>query len=180
VRLQLDDCTRWNEKYRAGAGPTRINARLQKYLPLLKRGRALDLAGGVGQNARLLADAGWSVVLADISDEALLRAPSYLNHVQCDALALPFISNSFDTILCSYFFEPRVEFASLLTPRGTLFFETYTLADARYRPDFNPAHRFDPAHIPTLFKGLDILFFEETDDGQRVFATLIARKPPEI
>jgi SAM-dependent methyltransferase len=170
----MNDRRRWNEKYRAGQGPDRINARLQKYLHLLKRGRALDLAGGTGQNARLLADAGWHVVLADISEEALARAPSYLARVQSDALALPFVSNSFDTIICTYFFEPRVDFASLLTPRGTLFFETYTLADAKYRPEFHPAHRFDPAQISKVFKNLEILLLEEMEDGHRVFATLIA------
>ena len=52
--MTMDDRTRWNERYRAGDGPTRVNARLQEYLYLLKRGRALDLAGGMGQNAQLL------------------------------------------------------------------------------------------------------------------------------
>ncbi len=176
----MDERTRWNEKYRAGEGPTRPNARLQKYVHLLKRGRApgraLDLAGGIGQNAQILAQAGWDVILVDISDQALARAPSKIPRVQADALALPFAPNTFDTIIVTYFFEPRIDFASLLAPGGTLFFETYTIADARCRPEFNPAHRFDPTQLDSLFKGLEILLFEQTDDGSRVFGTVIARK----
>jgi tellurite methyltransferase len=168
----MEDRTRWNERYRVGEGPTRVNARLQKYLHLLKRGRALDLAGGMGQNAQLLAD--WRVILTDISEQALARARG--DRVQANALALPFPPNTFDTIVCTYFFEPRVNFIELLNPGGTLFFETYTLADAKYRPDFNPAHRFNPSEIGVIFKGLEILQFAETDDGARVFGTLVARK----
>jgi tellurite methyltransferase len=171
----MDDRTRWNERYRAGEGPTRINPRLYKYLHLLKRGRALDLAGGIGQNAALLK--AWDVILVDISEQALARASG--NRVQADALALPFPPNAFDTIICTYFFEPRMNFCDLLTPGGTLFFETYTFADAKYRPEFNPAHRFNPTETSLTFKGLEILHFEETDDGARVFGTLIALKPPE-
>ncbi len=169
----MDDRTRWNERYRAGEGPTRINPRLQEYRHLLKPGRALDLAGGIGQNAELLA--AWDVILADISEQALAHARG--KRVQADARALPFPPNTFDTIICTYFLEPRVNFDELLTAGGTLFFETYTSADAKYHPEFNPAHRFNPSEVSVLFRGLEILHWKETDDGARAFGTLIARKP---
>jgi SAM-dependent methyltransferase len=168
----VDARTRWNERYRAGQGPTRVNPRLQKYLSYLKRGRALDLAAGVGQNAQLLTE--WRVILADLSEEALARASGA--RVQCEAGALPFPPATFDTVICTRFFDPRVDFAQLLTPGGTLFFEAFTVADDKYRPEFDPAHRFNPADIATLFQGLEILHWEETDDGTRVFGTLVARK----
>ncbi len=171
----MDDRARWDERYRAGQGPSRVNARLQKYLHLFKRGRALDLASGIGQNARLLDE--WHVILADLSGEALTRADPRFPRVQCDAAALPFPPNTFDTIICTRFFDPRVDCFQLLTPGGTLFFETFTAADQKYRPEFDPAHRFDPTEIPVIFKGLEILHYEETDDGTRVFGTLIAYKP---
>lgn len=166
----MDDRTRWNERYLAGEGPTRVNPRLRTYLHLLKRGRALDLAGGMGQNSQLLAE--WDTTLVDISEQALARARGH--RVQAEATALPFSPGTFDTIICTYFYDPRVNMYDLLTPGGTLFFETYTLADAKYRPDFNPAHRFDPSQIPIIFKGLQVLHWAETDDGVRVFGTLVA------
>ncbi len=174
ARPAAEERARWNERYRSGQGPTRVNARLASFLPRLKRGRALDLAGGRGQNAVLLKE--WNVVLTDLSDEALALADIGLPRVQANALALPFPPNTFDTIVDTYFFEPTLDLAPLLTPGGTLFFETFTLADLEYRPELH-APRLDPAAVDSFFRGLEILSFEETDDGARVFGTLLARKP---
>ena len=117
------------------------------------------------------------MIIVDISELALARARG--SRVQAYATALPFPPSTFDTIVCTYFFEPRLDFFDLLTSGGTLFFETYTLADAKYRPDFNPMHRFNPAETAIVFEGLEVLHWAETDDGVRVFGTLVARKPVE-
>ncbi len=168
----MNDRTRWNEKYRAGQGPEKKNARLEKYRSLLKRGLALDLAGGLGQNAKLLNN--WAVINVDISDEALKRAHGL--RVLADANALPFRSETFDTIICTKFFEPRIDYAALLKPKGTLFLETFTLADQKYRPDFNPAYLIDSAQIPVLFNDFETLICQEADDGKRVFVTFVGKK----
>ena len=169
---KIHERARWNERYRTGRAPTQVNPRLQKYRHMLQRGRVLDLACGRGQNAQLFPAS--TVILVDIADEALARACGL--RVLADAVALPFPANTFNTIVCAYFFDPRVDFARWLLPGGTLFFETYTSADAKYHPDFNPAHRFDPATRAEVFRGLEILLWEETDDGARVYGTLIGRK----
>src|SRR5437588_5762137 len=144
---------RWNEGYRAGHGPKEQNARLQKYLHLLRPGLVLDLAGGLGANDHLLGRS--TVILVDIADEALRRATGV--RVQADAGTLPFTAQSFDSVICTYFYDPSIDLAALLKPGGTLFFETYTLADAKYRPVFNPAHRFDPAKRAEVLRGLETL-----------------------
>ncbi len=168
----MDDRRRWNERYRAGQGPEKKNARLEKYRRLLKRGLALDLAGGLGQNAELLQ--GWTVVNVDISDEALKRALGC--RVLADAIALPFAPETFDTIICTKFFEPRIEYAALLKPNGTIFLETFTLADLKYRPEFNPVYLLNLGKIPVLFKDFETLLCEETDAGERAFATFVGRR----
>lgn len=171
------DRYRWNERYRSGAGATGLNPRLVKYHSLLKRGWLLDLAGGIGQNAAWLVEhgEGWRAVVADLSDEALANAPRTLARVQCDAAALPFKLHAFDTVLCSRFYDARVVFRDWLAPGGTVFFETYSVGDIKYRPDFNPAHRFDPADR-RVFEGLEILVWEECDDGKRVFVTVVGQR----
>ncbi|MGE5140186.1 MAG: class I SAM-dependent methyltransferase, partial [Rudaea sp.] len=132
-----EDRARWNERYATGSGPTHLNERLAEYLHLLKRGRALDLAGGIGQNDALLHE--WQVILTDISEEALARASGM--RVQANGLELPFAPATFDTVVDTYYFEPSLDLATLLTSGGTLFFETYTVADFRYRPEFRHAPR---------------------------------------
>ncbi|MBI4670496.1 MAG: methyltransferase domain-containing protein [Chloroflexi bacterium] len=178
----LDDRARWNKKYRGAQAPRRVNKRLTRLAHLLKPGRVLDLAGGMGQNARWLAEqsAQWRVVVSDISDEGLSHAAPYLPCVLANACALPFPPNIFDTILCTRFFDPRVNFAALLAPGGTVFFETFTVADQRYYPAFNPAHRFDPATIPAYFANLELLHLQETDNGHRAYVTVIARRGARI
>ncbi len=168
----MSDRSRWNERYTAAHGSNVPNPRLVKYLHLLRPGLALDLAAGLGQNARLLKD--HTVVLVDISDAALARASGL--RVVADAAALPFASDTFDAITCIHFIDPRVDFASLLKQGGTLFFETFTLADVRYRHDFPAAFRVDPAQIPILFRDLKTVLWEETDDGSRVVGTFIGSK----
>ena len=168
----MSDRTRWNERYRAGQGPEKKNARLERYRDLLKRGLALDLAGGLGQNAGVLSC--WTTVNVDISDEALKRARGL--RVLADANALPFPSETFDTIICTKFFEPCIDYAALLKSNGTIFLETFTLADQKYRPEFNPDFLIDPAQIPTLFCEFETLICQETDNGKRVFVTFVGKK----
>ena len=173
-----NDRARWNERYRTDDAPRRVHANLKKFAHLLKPGTILDLAGGMGQNALWLAQhlTNSRGIVADISDEALQQASPQLARVLCDASALPFAPHSFDTILCTRFFDARVHFAEMLTHGGTIFFETYTSADAKYNPAFNPAHRFDLSTIPHIFTDLEILHLQETDDGRRVYVTIVARR----
>jgi hypothetical protein len=68
-----------------------------------------------------------------------------------------------------------VSFWNLLTRGGTVFLETFSTADQKYRPDFNPAYLLNPNDLPIVFRGLDVLYDKETDDGKRVYVTVIAR-----
>jgi len=170
------DRIRWNERYRIGYGRPEPNPRVRRHLKELRKGRVLDLAGGIGPNASLFSSSNY--VVADISEEALARGAGM--RVQADAAHLPFALAYFDTIICTLFFDPTLDFASLLAPGGTLFFETLTPADQKYRPDFNPTYRFDLARMSGMFRGLTIDLLDETDDGTRVYATLIAHKPAAV
>ncbi len=174
----MSDRARWNQKYCGDNAPRRVNPRLKQFAHLFRPGRVLDLAGGLGQNAQWLTtqSAQWRAVVADISDAALEQAPPSLARVLCDVAALPFPAHAFDAILCTRFFDARVIFSEWLAPGGVVFFETFTVADAKYNPAFNPAHRFDLAAVPQIFAALEILYLQETDDGQHVVATIVAQR----
>jgi SAM-dependent methyltransferase len=121
---------RWNEKHR-NRGHDLPSIPLLMYQGRLAKGRALDIAGGLGESAAVLALAGWTVTLVDLSDVAVARAKSRaaelkadVRVVQGDALRLPF-RGPFDTIVVSRFLERRIagELLRLLAPGGTLFCE---------------------------------------------------------
>lgn len=173
------DRTRWDKKYTHEIHTANVNENLMRYAPLLQRGWVLDLAGGPGQNGAWLeaqAD-GFRVVDADISEVALGRASREIGRVNADAGALPFRPNTFDTILNFRFYDPRIIFAEWLAPGGTVLFETFTQADAKYRPEFNPAHRFRLDEVPRVFGRLELERVDETDNGRRIYITILARKP---
>jgi SAM-dependent methyltransferase len=166
----LTDRDRWNGKHRAG-GPERPSEALARQLPLLARGRALDLAGGTGANAEFLARAGFRVTLLDLSDEAVRRARGRgFAIVQGDALRLPF-RGPFETIVVVKYLERSIapDLVRLLAPGVTLYAEQPTAG----LPD---AYLVRPGEFPRLFRDLECLVHEE-DDRRSVFLGRSTRPP---
>lgn len=159
------DRARWNAKH-AAAGQMLPSIPLLTLQARLAPGRALDLAGGRGENAAVLSLAGWQVVLADLSDEALARAgrrsaelKADVRRVQADALRLPF-RGPFDLIVAANFLERAIapELESLLAPGGTLFCEQ----------PMDGSYAIRPGEFPLLFPRLETLVLQE-DGGRAVF-----------
>ncbi len=169
-----EDQARWDDKYAVRPPPTepKLNPRLARYFALLTPGLALDLAGGIGVNAQFLK--GYQVVLLDISERALERAQGM--RVLADAAALPFSNETFNTVICTYFFDPNLDLTAILKPGGTLFLETFTLAERKYRPDFPSHYCLDSKQLDRILRGMMRVLWEETDDGRHVIGTLIGRK----
>ena len=160
---------RWNAKHRAG-GHELPSIPLLMHQGRLARGRALDLAGGLGENAALLALAGWQVVLADLSDEALARArrravelKARVALVQADALRLPF-RGTFDLIVAARFLERAIapDLVRLLAPGGTLFCEQ----------PMSGGYAIGAGEFPQLFSTLETVLLKE--DGET--AVYLGRK----
>jgi len=159
------DRARWNEKHRK-AGHELPSIPLIMYQGRLTRGRALDVAGGLGENAAILALAGWTVTLAEISDAAIARAAARARElkaavriVQADALRLPF-RGPFETIVVTKFLERSIaaELVRLLSPGGTLFCE-------QPMSGLNPAYCIQAGEFARLYGALEVVL--DTVDGDR-------------
>lgn len=159
---------RWNEKHRKG-GHDRPSVGLIMYQGRLARGHALDLAGGSGDNAAVLALAGWRVTLLDLSDEALARARrraaelrADVHLVQGDALRLP-LRGPFETIVVSRFLERAVapELVRLLAPGGTLYAE-------QPLSGIPEEYLVRPGELPRIYAPLETLL-DTTLEGAAVF-----------
>lgn len=143
------------------------------YQGRLTKGRALDVAGGQGETASVLALAGWTVTLADISDVAVDRAKKRSRElkadvrvVQADALRLPF-RGPFETIVMTRFVERRLagELVRLLAPGGTLFCE-------QPMTGLREEYCVKPGEFAALFAPLEAVL--DTVDGDR--SVYIGRK----
>jgi len=166
------DRARWNEKHRK-EGHTLPSIPLLLYQGRLKKGRLLDVAGGRGENAAILALAGWQVTYADLSDEAVALArrragelKADVRFVQADALRLPF-RGPFDTIVVTRFLERAIagELVRLMAPGGTLFCEQSMEGIAE-------AYRVRPGELAQLYSALEVVL--DTVDGDR--SVFIGRK----
>jgi SAM-dependent methyltransferase len=128
----------WEEHYgeRNRVWSGRVNFRLAEVVSTLKPGHALDLGCGEGADAWWLAERGWSVVAADISETALQRAAAEadargltdrIEFAQHD-LSDSFPDGTFDLISAQFlhsmipFDRPRVlkQAASAIRPGGVL------------------------------------------------------------
>ena len=136
--MATDDAVRWNRRYQSAPAGWFANPRsfLVEHLDLLpKRGLALDLAMGPGQNAAILVDRGLEVIGVDVSSSAVqlakARSPRIMAAiVDLNHFYLP--SHHFDVVLNFYYLQRSMfpEFARILKPGGFLVFETLTRTNA--------------------------------------------------
>ncbi len=199
------DAEKWNERFRSEGYPggTEPAPFLHEVLPLLPRGRALDLAMGAGRNAVFLAANGWRVLGIDCSRAALERAaalaqergivlgwdnepvqqfsprPPGLLLLEAHLERSPLPAARFELVVCFNYLQ-RSLFASIdrvLQPGGMLVYETYTLEQLAFpHGPHNPEHLLRPNELREAFPGLRILFCREFRAGKGM-ASLLARKP---
>ena len=172
---------RWNARYReasASLEPSPFLAALADRLPA--SGRALDVAGGWGRNARWLMHRGFEVTVADISDVGLARAAALgVRTMQVDLEAAPLPPGPWDLILVSHYLHRPLfaQFPLLLATGGLLVVAHPTVTNLQRNP--KPGRRFllEDGELGRLAAGLEVLFYEEAwFDGDRYEARLLARK----
>jgi SAM-dependent methyltransferase len=163
---------------------------LQRWLPHLPRGRALDVATGLGRNALALARAGYRVDAIDISREALRVARDRARRLgvrvrwieaDLDTVRLP--AGRYAVVVYAFFLKRRL-WRSLLAavrPGGVVIIETH-LQDPTGREAGPPArYRLRPGELARRLRGWEILDYEEGrfQDGRRAWhlGRAVARRP---
>lgn len=167
---ELDDRERWNTRYRAGedgSTPLLLGRNLHQFG---RSGRAIDVAGGTGQAAAILAARGFETTVVDVSDVALERvteraerAGVTIHTVQADLSVEPFPAGPWDLITCFNYLD-RALFPTMidaLSPGGAL---AVTIATAsNLDRNERPSARFllDDGELPSLLDGLAVQHYVE-------------------
>jgi tellurite methyltransferase len=164
---------KWNQRYRENGGHAPLQAAqvLRDYRHLLPaRGKALDLACGLGANAILLAQQGLKISAWDISDVALQRLQHSAAIQQLsidtelrDVVASPPQASQFDVIVVSHFLD-RGLFPSLkaaLNPQGLLFYQTFILDKCTEDGPGNPEYLLAQNELLRLCAGMRVLAYRE-------------------
>ncbi len=191
--MSEDPRAKWNARYRDAeattAGPARVLGDFAYLLPA--KGEALDLACGLGGNARFLAQNGLRVCAWDLSSVAIerLQASTTDPHLHAeirDVVNEPPPAERFDVIVVSRYLErslaPRL--IAALKPGGLLFYQTFTRERVSDAGPGRDAFRLAPNELLRLFADLRVVAYREEgrlghlDRGFRDEAMLVALKPP--
>lgn len=123
-----EDRLKWNRRYHNETYPTGPSALVEKYAPLARGKRALDIAAGNGRNALFLADQGFVVDAIDIADAGLAlfsgKHPN-VNPICADLDHFDICANRYDLIVNIKFLKRRLFPFILagLAPGGLLIFQ---------------------------------------------------------
>lgn len=179
------DRVRWDDIYRQrGQRPCPApDPLLLNYTPPVRGAqvaRALDLAGGVGQNGLWLAEQGYTVDILDISRVALSRARDEMtarglrsvNLLQMDLDAVELNAAYYD-LVCVFRFLKR-EFMPHLRASvrigGRVIYETFNLHYLEIVPEFNPAYLLNPGELEAMFTGWRVVYHDESGPRSQIVA----------
>lgn len=196
---------KWDEKYQAANLHTPANPcfALQEHSKLLPfHGRALEVACGLGGNARFLAQCGLKVDAWDISDNALTVLNNWASINQLpitplitdlEAMILPY--QQFDVIVVSRYLDRKLfpQLVDALKPKGLLIYQTF-LAPVQENAPKNPTFYVKSGELSQSFSKLQTLVYGEgwltsenqpnpsnrsanADNSKQRYAWFIGRKP---
>jgi tellurite methyltransferase len=161
--------SRWEQRYRERSVQAPEPFVLEA-LPLLPRGRALDVAAGTGRNSVLLGRAGFQVQALDFSFTALQRLAAVARSeslpiacavVDLDDFAVP--EQHYDLIANINFLDRRLipKLKHGLRIGGALLFETFLCDQAQVGHPSNPEFLLEHYELRELLRGLELLRYHE-------------------
>ena len=187
------DQRRWNERFKRkefalGKEP---NPFLKKYIHLLPKGKALDIASGEGRNTVFLAQQGFEVDAVDISGKGLKKAQKLAREqgvkiktflVDLDQYQIE--KERYDLIANFYYLKRRLipRIKKGIKKGGRVVFETYLLEHRTLGTGGPKQAKYflKPNELLRLFKNFRILFYREgifKEGGRKkAVASLIAEK----
>jgi tellurite methyltransferase len=183
---------KWDGIYTQREGEvTAASVLLENQHLLPAKGRALDLACGLGGNAKALANAGLEVDAWDISPVAIKQLQQEaqskkltINAQVHDVIAKPPATNSFDVIVVSFFLDRDLceKLMLALKPGGLLFYQTYCQDKVNQIGPQNPNYLLADNELLRLFPNLKMRVYREEallgdhQKGFRNLAFLVAEK----
>ncbi|BAF70069.1 class I SAM-dependent methyltransferase [Nitratiruptor sp. SB155-2] len=163
---------KWNRKYLTMQEPN-INENVKQFYSLAKKGKALDIACGLGQNAKFLAQNGFEVDAVDISEVAIEKLQNFSNiHTFCqDIDAFEFKKEYYNLIVCTNFFDRSIahKIIESLKKDGIFICEVFT-----YKSSVNPEFVAHKNELCQLFCELEIIHYNLIEDETK--AILVGKK----
>lgn len=169
---------KWNKKYIERIDERKlpaVNPRLEKLVPYLKGGHALDIACGLGANSIFLAQLGYEVKASDISDVAInyVQVQAEKQHLSiepylCDLTEwrnLNVAENSLDLVVITYYLDRTIFpiVRSIIKECGYLFIETFYLSPQHEEQKVSDHYKLQPKELLAEFGDWQVLYYEENE-----------------
>ena len=179
--MSAADRQRWDEHYRHRSDYPDPDPLLLLYTPSADdQAHALDLAGGMGQNALWLAEQGYTVDLMDISRVALVRAQRQMaarglrrvNMFQVDFDQVQLNPDTYD-LVCVFRYWNRwllPQIRAAVKPGGRIIYETFNSGYLALRPDFNPEYLLESGELLGSFGDWRVIHHDELSTTSQVVA----------
>ncbi|RSD26081.1 class I SAM-dependent methyltransferase [Mesobacillus subterraneus] len=183
----VDTSEKWNDKYSKKVSVGHIpmpNKKLSGLKPVLKGGKALDLACGLGGNSFYLAENGYAVTGLDISEVAVnfVNKEAGRRSMQVKAYSadlsnqLKNTDDQYDLVIMTYFLArslfPTIK--QLVNTNGYFFMETYFKAGPGSKETISDAYKLESNELLEVFRDWRIIFFEEAEEEGR--QTILCQK----
>lgn len=160
---------------------------LVEFRDRLPKGTALDVAMGYGRHALYLAEAGWEVHGIERDPDAVMacrreadRRRLSLRVEQGDLDTYHILPASYDLVTVFYFLDRALipQLREAIKPGGAIVYETFTIENQqRFGRPKRTGFCLQPAELPRLFDGFDVLASREGLVGGQYVAQLVALKP---
>jgi SAM-dependent methyltransferase len=186
--MSLKDKEKWNKKYGIEdyiSGKTACDWLTSNTETLTGNGKALDIAMGEGRNSIYLSQLGFDVTGIDISEVGVKKALALaeekgvqLNAIVADLDDFPFEEESFEIVICFNFLDRNLfpKIRAVLRPGGLVIYETFSIDFLKYS-SFKKEWVLGSGELLKEFREYRILRYQEVDNGQKGFASIIAQKP---
>ncbi|MGB5465418.1 MAG: methyltransferase domain-containing protein [Sedimenticolaceae bacterium] len=186
-----DPREKWDRRYAdALETPPPIAVLTENSHLLPERGRALDLACGLGGSALYLARRGLQVSAWDLSPVAVAALAASAGGLDLaaearDVTTHPPSADRFDVICVGHFLERALcpHISDALRPGGLLFYQTFTRERVDDDGPSTARFRLETNELLRLFPGLILRFYRDegrvgdTARGFRNYAQMIAQRP---
>lgn len=181
------DRKKWDRRYEGGDRPHDgpPSEFLIRWLPYLPRGRALDVATGLGRNALLLAEHGYRVDGVDISPVGLALARTRaisrglrVKWLEADLDAWDPPEHRYAVVVMAFYLNRKLlpRLLEAVRPGGVMIVETHLHSDDEVS---RSRYRLRPGELRRRFAKWDILELEEGKFGgdPRFLGRIVAQRP---
>ena len=184
--MSQQDKQKWNKKYQNNPIPDRPIALITDHAHLATKGKALDIACGMGRHSRYLASLGFSVDALDVSSVAVehLQNIPNINAKEVDFDTYILKKEAYELIICTYFLKRKLfpQIIEALKIGGVFIYETFIYHPDNKQAPSNRSFLLEAGELEASFSNdLELIFmreyWDETMKGNKIMkASLVAIK----